>query len=132
MAIFVDSSVLCAFANKDDIHHARSKEIMKDVAEGKYGQPIITDYIFDETMSVIMRKKDHETATGFGTHLLNSQLAMSIMDGALFVKSWSIFQKEALSFTDCSIVAFMQVFKVNKLATFDKGFKQFNWIKIVD
>ena len=44
-----------------------------------------------------------------------------------------LFEKlERLSFTDCTIVAFMKTFNIKSLATFDKEFKKIKEIQVVD
>ena len=47
MAIFIDSSVFCAYTNSRDVHHSKAMSIMQEVVSEKYGSGIITDYIFD-------------------------------------------------------------------------------------
>ena len=132
MAILIDSNVWCAYANVNDVHHKNAKKIIEDIVAKKYGKGIITDYIFDEVMSVTLRKSDKETAKEIGRTLLNSEIIVARVDTIVFQKAWNLFQTtEGLSFTDCTSLAFMLLFEIKKIATFDKGFKQSKEIEVV-
>jgi len=52
-----------------------------------------------------------------------SEIFMAMTDVSVFEKAWRLFESaSSLSFTDCTSVAFMRLFKVKKIATFDKDF----------
>lgn len=132
MTIFIDSSVLCAYANGIDVHHSKAAEIIKRILMKEYGSAIITDYIFDETMTVIMRRTNKKMACDFGRVILNSDILMVRIDYIIFQEAWNLFQKNNnFSFTDCTISAFMNIFKINTIATFDQEFKKFKELKII-
>lgn len=133
MAIFIDASVLVAYANLDDIHKDKARNIIEQCLKGKYGPLIITDYIFDEVLGVLLRKTDRETTKNFGNFLLTSELSLIHIDKHVFYSAWEVFKKrEQLSFTDCTIIAFMQLHGINTLATFDKYFKNIQGLTIID
>ena len=133
MAILMDASVFCAYANLKDVHHSRSKQIIGDVVSGKYGDAVITDYIFDEIVTVVARKVHKEKAVQIGKFLLSSEVILTRVNTLVFEKAWEIFKGAAtLSFTDCTCVAFMQLFEVKKIATFDKEFGKIGGVEIVD
>lgn len=133
MAIVIDSSVFCAFANKDDIHHEKATNIIKEMISGKYGKTLTTDYVFDETVTVALRRSNKRNAIELGNFLLNSEIFIAKIDSGIFNKAWNLFQKsEGFSFTDCSILAFMKTFEIKKVATFDKEFKKIKWIEVVE
>src|SRR3989338_4808594 len=133
MAIFIDASVLCAYANKIDVHHNPSKIIIEDIISKKYGAPIITDYIFDEVVTVVLRRAGKKIATDVGKALLNSEIIISKVDEAVFLEGFRIFQaNDNLSFADCTNIAFMRIFGIDKIATFDKEFENIKGIYVVD
>lgn len=133
MAIFLDASVFYGYANADDIHHKEAKKIMEDVAGNKFGKSVTTDYIFDESVTVALRKASKNTATLLGNFILNSEILLAKVNKFVFHKAWEIFKyTEGLSFTDCTSVAFMHMFGIEYIATFDKGFKNIKGIKVVD
>lgn len=133
MNLFIDASVFCAFINEDDVHHKKSKKILGDLIQNKL-TPITTDYIFDETLTVILRRVNKEKATEIGRYLLDSEISIAPIDVVLFEKTWDEFQKqnEKFSFTDCSNIAFMKLFGITKIATFDKAFKNVQGIEVID
>ncbi len=133
MAIIIDASVLCAYENIDDIHHKKAVKIIQDIVSDKYGQALVTDYIFDETITVAMRRSDKKNSIELGNFILNSEILLVNIDKAVFEGAWDIFTKtQNLSFTDCSIIAFMKTFDISNLATFDKAFRQISDIIVID
>jgi uncharacterized protein len=133
MAILIDANVICAFANIDDVHNKRATNLLNDVLSLKYGKVIITDYVFDEIITVALRRTSHMNSVELGKYLMQSEIYMVHIDSNVFRKSWRFFQKyQKFSFTDCSILAFMDLFKVKNLATFDKKFKNISWIRVID
>ena len=52
--IFIDTSLIVAFANEADEFHKRAVEIVREIDSGKYGTPVLTDYIFDETITTLL------------------------------------------------------------------------------
>ena len=48
-----------------------------------------------------------------------------------FLQACNLFQENEISFTECSIVSAMKILSIDKLATFDKDFKQFEEIETV-
>ncbi len=132
MTLFVDSSVFIAYANSSDVHHENAVKIIRKLKEGSFGDGITTDYIFDEVVSVIMRKVNKKESILFGQHLLNSEILLLPIDSVVFEEAWKLFQKEKLlSFTDSSSVAFMKLYGITVIATFDKAFQEIPDIEIV-
>lgn len=133
MTILIDTNVFCAYGNSSDVHHKHAKKIIEDIVANKYGKGVITDYIFDETVTVALRKTDKKNAIELGTFLLNSQLLLMKIDPLIFKRAWELFQTtHTLSFTDCTNVALMYLFRIKKIATFDHGFKTIKDIDVID
>lgn len=131
MEVFVDSSVFCAYANESDVHHTKASGILKKLVSEKY-KLIITDYVFDETLTAVLHKTDKKIAAEFGKYILNSEFLIGKVSQPIFQKAWELFCKgNRFSFTDCTIVAFMETFGINKIATFDKEFKKIKDIKVI-
>src|SRR3989338_10539432 len=107
MAIFIDASVFCAYANIGDVHHKNAQKIISDIVSGKHENGITTDYIFDETVTVTKSKANSKTAVEIGKFLLDSEIFIAKIDSMVFHKSLQLFQVNNLSFTDCSNIAFM-------------------------
>jgi predicted nucleic acid-binding protein len=54
--ILLDSSFIMAYSNEADVNHAKALSIIKDIERDKHGTPIITDYVFDEVVTVMLMK----------------------------------------------------------------------------
>ncbi len=132
MTIIIDASVLCAFANKKDVHHETARAIVQNILHGNFGRPVITDYIFDEIVGVITRKVGRQEAVSVGDALLASEIVLHYVHSAVFQNAWTVFtHSEKLSFTDCTIVAFMKLAGITKVATFDKEFRGIQGVEVV-
>lgn len=133
--IFIDTSVLVSFEVETDQNHESAVELMNNINEGKFGEAIISDYIFDEIVTITLNKsKSLQNAVLIGSSLKSSTRIHKI-DKELFEKSWEIFKGQKntkFSFTDCSILAIMEKERIENLATFDKEFKKIKKIKVVD
>lgn len=125
--IFLDSSLIVAYLNEADENHAKALQIVKDIDRSKYGTSVITDYIFDEVVTVMLvRIKNLEKVSEAGEILLNSNLLFRI-DENLFNSAWGIFreqQKPRFSFTDCTSIAICRTNGISKIATFDEDFQE--------
>ena len=53
MAIFFDTGFSFALIAEKDLNHKRSLELLKEIANGKYGMIYTLDYILDEAVTLI-------------------------------------------------------------------------------
>ena len=84
-------------------------------------------------MTVVARKIHREKAAQIGKFLLSSEVILTKVDTLVFEKAWKLFQAtDNLSFTDCTSAAFTQIFEIERIATFDKGFKNIKNIEVID
>ena len=58
MSLLVDTGVLYAHHDKDAKHHEAAKEAMTAALNGEYGQPYVTDYVYDETVTLTRRQME--------------------------------------------------------------------------
>lgn len=125
--IFLDSSFLIAVEVEADQNHKKAVKIRDDIIKDKFGKIFISDYIFDETITVtIGRTKDLKKAIFVGEQLKISSKIFKI-DEDIFWKAWKLFkeQKETrFSFTDCTTVIIISENSIEKIATFDEEFKK--------
>ena len=128
MAIFLDASYLLALYNEDDFHHKRAKLIAEKIDANQYGQAIASDDVFDEVVSVAMRKFGKRKSQAFGKQILNS---IFIVHGNrhIFDIAFRIFNDslDIFSFTDCTSQAIMGLAQIQYIATFDKLFEKLNF-----
>ena len=84
-------------------------------------------------MTIALRRTNKEVAAELGKFMLNSEILMAKITPLIFQKAWELFQKpNEFSFTDCTIIAFMEIFGIDKIATFDKEFKKQKNFMVID
>jgi len=117
-----------------DQNHLSAIKIRDKLIIGIYGEAYITDYIFDETVTVALQKtKKILKAIEVGNKLRKS-LPIIPMEKTHFIDAWEIFRNQKntrLSFTDCTILAVMEYKKIQQLATFDKDFIKIKNITVI-
>jgi len=128
MSVFIDACVLISFANPDDTCHARAKKIIGEILDLKFGKAYTSDYVFDETVTVMLQKtKDVAMTTDFGEKILKGEVELLKVDESVFKDAWKIFRHQhapGLSFTDCTNLALMDTYNIRRIATFDQAFKK--------
>ena len=130
MVIILDSSYLIALYNEADVHHKKAIDLWSKIKinENSY---FISDHIFDEIIAVTLRKAGKEKANNIGQHLIESINIINVTS-QIFQETWRIFKetKSNSSFTDCTNLALLKLIGSNKIATFDKSFKEINkWVE---
>ena len=132
--IFLDSSFLVAIEVKTDDNHERAVKIIGEILRGKYEQVFISDYVFDETITVtLVRAKDLKKAIFVGENLIASAKLIKV-DENIFWNAWKRFKEQKrtrFSFTDCTILSIMAERNIAYIATFDKEFVNVPWIKVI-
>ncbi|MBS3068475.1 type II toxin-antitoxin system VapC family toxin [Candidatus Micrarchaeota archaeon] len=122
ISVLLDTSYLLAFYSLDDDNNNSATELAKEITEGTFGTSSISDYIFDEAITLLKKHVGHKRANEIGDYFLNSSSFYRV-DQQVFAASWSLSKKfERLSFTDCSNIALMKHYNIDYLATFDSGF----------
>lgn len=125
--ILVDTGVIAAFYNSRDDHHSRSLVLLNNLRQGIYGTGILTDYILDETVTLLFtRYKKADVALQAGEVIITEKLGKFLpMSFDLIKKTWDKYQKlisKGLSFTDCSLLAVAEYLECNDILSFDKEF----------
>ena len=123
----MDTSAWLALNDRNDQHHnkaaAKSAEIKRQKIE-----LITSEYIIDESITLIRYRVSHKAAVIFGDSLINSSIVRIIdVTGEDRIKAWEMFKKyedKEISFTDCISFVLMKNLKLHKAFTFDEHFKQ--------
>ena len=125
VAVFLDASYFLALYNEKDIHHPRANILATKIDSNEFGQAITSDYVFDEAISVTLRKFGKERAQSLGKQILDSVFIV-YTDKHIFDLAFKIFNSssDSFSFTDCIIQAIMDLAQINHIATFDKLFEK--------
>lgn len=122
ISVLIDTSFLVAYYDVRDKNHSRAVELLKELETKKFGSLYLSDYIFDETITIIKKYKGKEIAKEKGTAIVNS-LQMLNVDINVFKIAWELCKKiDALSFTDCTSLIVMKHYAIEYMATFDSDF----------
>lgn len=121
--IFVDTGAWYAVVDKKDPDHKQAETFLKTNKT-----PLLTtNFIFDETVTLLRSRLGFDVAKNFGQNLKNSSLV-----GIVAVKdedeerAWQIFLKykdQDFSFTDCTSFAVMERLKLDTAFSFDSHFE---------
>ena len=132
--LFLDTSVIVAFRNIDDVNHDRSMRVLGDLTAGKYAGGLISEYVLAETVTVLKRKCSAESAIKTGQALLDSREIRVVPSGDLFAASWEEFvnqSKTKLSFVDASNLVAMRMYGTRRIATFDQEYLKVKGVEVV-
>jgi uncharacterized protein len=116
---FVDSSAWFALYIPEDADHSSACSWLS----ANRPRLLTTDFIIDETLTLLRARGRSNVATEFGEHVFSTKLAaihyLSIEDIA---GAWEVFRRFAdreWSFTDCTSLAVMQSLGIAEAFSFD-------------
>ena len=130
--IFVDTSALVALFDRRDRHHADAVARFERI-RAEQTRLVITDYVFDETVTTVLAAAGHRTAVLVGEFLLASRIVETIaVDGVLKAKAWDFFRRhddKLFSFTDCTSFMTMKGLRISRYFSFDADFRQAGFVE---
>jgi predicted nucleic acid-binding protein len=131
--IFVDTSAFLAIENLRDNYY-RKAVMLRDTLL-KAGKILITsDYILDETYTIIRFRAGHHIAVQFGEAVRGSKfLRVEYIASDSIEKAWELFKTfsdHEFSFTDCTSFVLMERLKIKAAFTFDAHFKEYGKFNI--
>jgi uncharacterized protein len=131
--IFVDTSAFLAIENLRDNYY-RKAVMLRDTLL-KAGKILITsDYILDETYTIIRFRAGHHIAVQFGEAVRGSKfLRVEYIASDSIEKAWELFKTfsdHEFSFTDCTSFVLMERLKIKTAFTFDAHFKEYGKFNI--
>jgi len=99
-------------------------------------RPLVTsNYIFDETLTLLKTRLGHSIAVQFGEKLWNQEVATLIrINEKDEDRAWKLFlqyEDKGFSFTDCTSFALMERLKINTVFAFDDHFAQYGKFMIL-
>jgi len=132
VSLILDTSFLLALNDAGDFSHNNANSLKIRVKDKEFGQCYISDYIFDELMTLMRAKSiSLNKIKDIGDSLLSDKtIELLKVDKEMFLQSWDLFKKSnELSFTDCSTITLSKEFGIRTVASFDSGFDRFPHIK---
>jgi predicted nucleic acid-binding protein len=130
MTIIVDTGVLYADHDRDATRHESAQEALGAVYDGEFGTPYVSDYIYDEAVTLTLKRGSFPPAKRLGDRLRGVDpypqvYAMLQVSAAVFDDAVDIFERyddQALSFTDATTVALCRQRDIDAVLSFDGDF----------
>ncbi|MFH0981522.1 MAG: PIN domain-containing protein [Planctomycetota bacterium] len=129
--IFVDSGAWFASLIPMDPDHAAASAWLAQNRE-----PLVTtDYIVDETLTLLRVRGQKSRAASFGSNVLAGALAqLHYLTPDEFQEAWEIFRRyddKDWSFTDCTSKRVIEKLGIAQAFSFDHHFRQFGNVIVV-
>ena len=124
--MLIDTSAMHALKYARDNNHLPALTYFKSLA-GRV-KPILTDWVFIETMNLTKARLGPEYAIAFGRQLKASKAfyPLILIDEDKKI-TWDIFERyqdKQWSYVDCSLLAVSQRLKIRRIFAFDHHFVQ--------
>ena len=132
-AVFVDTSAFLAIKNRRDARHREAVRLKGQLLAA--GKSLVTsDYVLDETYTIIRLRAGHRVAVEFGEELRVSRLIrIEYVTAALTESAWALFKRFAdkdFSFTDCTSFVMMRELGLREALAFDGHFPQAGFVEV--
>jgi predicted nucleic acid-binding protein len=128
---FVDTGAWYAVFVDSDPNHLRATKWRRENRE----RLITTDYILDETLTLLRARKQHDVALKFGLFAFDGKLAdVHFLSIDELLEAWRVFQRfsdKDWSFTDCTSRVVMESLGIASAFAFDVHFRQFGTVHVV-
>ena len=126
--IFVDTGAWAALAAPDDPHAEEARRFHAELSDGRHGAIVTTDFVLDETATLIRMHSDAPTAARFVRGLLSSRSVTLVqVDRDQLGKALELLEghpDKRWSFTDCASFVAMQILGIRRAFAFDRNFEQ--------
>ncbi|MFB6211019.1 MAG: type II toxin-antitoxin system VapC family toxin [Halobacteriales archaeon] len=131
MTVLVDTGVLYADHDTDATRHETAKKALDAVYDGEFGHPYVSDYIFDEAITLTRtRSGSHTAAKQLSDRLLGENQYPAVYERlqvstTVFSDAVSIFERfddHGLSFTDATSIALIDRHQIDGILSFDDDF----------
>lgn len=123
--IFVDTGAWFAEIVPDDPDHETAKAWFR----ANKTPLLTTDYIIDETLTLLKARGEYDKAIATGKKLYGGTVCfLYYLTQDDIADTWEVFQRYSdkdWSFTDCSSKVVMEKLEITEAASFDKHFDQF-------
>jgi predicted nucleic acid-binding protein len=129
--IFADSGALFAYAIPDDEHHNEAQQWVRE----NNVPSIITDYIIDETLTLMRIRGQAARAIRLGDLLFAGQVAtVHYLSEEDILAAWEVFRTysdKEWRFTDCTSRVVIEKLGLAYAFAFDQHFHQFGTVTVV-
>ncbi len=130
--VFVDTSAFVSFMDDKDPYYDEALQTFRLVQQ-KNVEIITTDFVIDETITVVQSRVGHAAAVSAGNYILNSTvITLYWLDTDLKLKAWEYFKRhrdKRYSFTDCTSFVLMKDMGIRHYIAFDEHFRQAGFLR---
>lgn len=128
------SRILCSCYKqfKETDNYSPAQQAWLDLNE-KQQPPLTTDYVLDETLTLLKARADNKTAIEFAKNIYRMDLKIIYISPKDFKNAVDYFvkyQDKSYSFTDCVSFTVMRNFNIKQVFTFDHHFEQAGFVII--
>jgi predicted nucleic acid-binding protein len=131
--VFVDTSAWAALYYRGDRHHEEAAGIWKWMTR-KNPKLYTTDYVFDETVTLLRKRAGYYPSRVAGENILRSlHVELIFVDKDVMLKAWEVYEKykdHELSFTDCTSIALMKDRGIKEVFGFDSHFEKVGFLVV--
>lgn len=131
MSIFVDTSAWYAVVISTDPNHHLARTWLAANKE----RLLTTDFVIDETLTLLRSRIAGSTAIEFGSQVLSSpDVDVIHVSREQFMEAWRVFRDFAeteWSFTDCTSKVVIEELRIERTFSFDRHFSQFGTVRVV-
>jgi uncharacterized protein len=129
--IFVYTGAWFASIVPWDANHAAAADWLRQNQETL----ITTDFVLDETLTLLRARKESERALMLGKELFSQELAeLYFLQEPELREAWDVFRHfddKEWSFTDCTSKVLIQKLGLKTAFTFDQHFRQFGTVQVL-
>jgi len=131
MTVLIDTGVVYADHDTDASRHEAASDALEAVYDGVYGQPYISEYVYDEAVTLTRtRQQSTAAATQLGKRLRGvdpfpKAYELLHVSRPVLQQAVDIFERyddQELSFTDATLIAQYRHHDVDTLLSFDDDF----------
>lgn len=132
--VFADTAGFLALWDRGDEHHSRAVKLQKKLT-GTRRRFLTTDYVLDETATLLLIRHSHAAAVDFLDTMEKTQIVrMEWTDSLRFSAAAELFrrhQDKEWSFTDCLSFSLMKELGVRDAFTTDHHFRQAGFVPML-
>ncbi len=130
--IFVDSSAWLALADGNDRQHEVARRFYERVGRGEFGQPITTNYVIQETLTLVARRLGTSRAANLAAAMSQSrQLSTFWIERAHHDEAVALMAQhddKDWSVVDCTSFVVMHALGADTAFSFDVDFAQAGFV----
>lgn len=132
--VLVDSSAFLSLEDPDERSHLRARRTLDELL-GSGARLLTTNFVFDETYTLILARLGRARAVAWGESFRQGQLVQLLRVGEDHeARAWEIilaFQDEDVSYTDATSLAVAETLGIEEAFSLDQHFRRYGSLRVV-